>query len=205
MITTGCAASSTAARGSSTNATAAGGAAAARASAAGDPRQRAWADAAAIAAAFVPPPGALRLPKPPRIPGDWQLASPSSSIVSNALADCAAWWIAPGTPRQVLAWEVAHLPRRFTPGDTSQGGNHWDEMFALPPVAGVLPDRELVVEVADAGGGQTAIRVDGQVAWQPTRRASDLVPVTARVVALSEEPRRGLAPQAPATGHDHRR
>jgi hypothetical protein len=51
-------------------------------------------------------------------------------------------------------------------------------MFSLPPVAGVLLDRELIVEVADAGGGKTAIRVDGQVGWQPIRRASDLVPAT---------------------------
>jgi hypothetical protein len=189
LLATGCAASSSMAGGSSastSSAAAAGKVGTAGASGPGNPQQRAWADAMSIAAAFVPPPGARQLPKPPWLPGDWQLANPSSTIVSSALADYPAWWIVPGQPRRVLAWEVAHLPRRFTPGDTSQGDNHWDEMFSLPPVAGVLLDRELIVEVADAGGGKTAIRVDGQVTWQPTRRASDLVPATARVVTLSE-------------------
>jgi hypothetical protein len=177
---------------------AAGTAGAGGASATGDPRQRAWADAQAIAAAFVPPPGARELPKPPRLPGDWQLDQPSSTIVSSALAHYTTWWVAPGGPQQVLAWEAAHLPRRFTPGDTSQGVNHWDEMFSLPPVAGVLLDRELIVEVADAGGGKTGIRVDGQVAWQPLRPASDLVPATARVVTLAEVSVMDPHPKLPA-------
>ena len=186
LVAIGCAASSSTAGGPSASTSASTAAGTAGASGTGNPEQRAWADAEAIAAAFVPPPGARQLPKPPRLPGDWQLTSPSSFIVSSALADYPDWWIVPGQPRQVLAWEVAHLPRRFTAGDTSQGGGHWDEMFSLPPVAGVLTDRELVVEVADAGGGNTGIRVDGQVAWQPVRPASDLVPATARVVTLSE-------------------
>ena len=176
LLATGCAASSPAAGKPGTAGT----------NETGNPEQRAWADAAAIAAAFVPPPGARHLPTPPRLPGGTQLTSPSSTIVSSALADYPAWWIVPGQPQQVLAWEVSHLPRRFTPGDTSQGGDHWDEMFSLPPVAGVLTDRELIVEVADAGGGNTGIRVDGQVAWQPVRPASSLVPDMSRVVTLSE-------------------
>lgn len=191
LLAAGCAASSSMAVESSagtSSAAAAGKASASGASAAGNSQQRAWADAAAIAAAFVPPPGARQPPKPPRLPGDWQLTSPPATIVSSALPHYSAWawWVAPGQPRQVLAWEVAHLPRRFTPGDTSEGDNHWDEMFSLPPVAGVLPDRELIVEVADAGGGKTAIQVEGQVAWQPPRRTSELVPATARMVTLSE-------------------
>jgi hypothetical protein len=46
--------------------------------------------------------------------------------------------------------------------------------FSLLPVPGVLTDRELVVEVVAAGGGQTAIRVDaegGLAAAAPAGRA----------------------------------
>jgi hypothetical protein len=201
LLTAGCAASSSVAGATSTgtsSSTVTSAAETAGAGGNGSPGQRARADAAAIAAAFVPPPGARQLPGPPRLPGTWQLTSPSSTIVSSALADDATWWIVPGQPQQVLAWEVAHLPRRFTPGDTTQGGSFWDEMFSLPPVAGVLTDRELVVEVASAGGGNTGIRVDGQVAWQPPRPASDLVPATARVVTLSEATVMEPRPRLPA-------
>jgi len=201
LLATGCAASSPVAGGTpaaTSSSTVPGTAGPAGAGGTGSPEQRAWADAAAIAGAFVPPPGARQLPKPPRLPGGWQLTSPSSTIVSSALADYAAWWIVPGQPQQVLAWEAAHLPRRFTPGDTSEGGDHWDEMFSLPPVTGVLTDRELVVEVAGAGGGTTGIRVDGQVAWQPARPASDRVPATARVVTLSEVSVMDPPPKLPA-------
>jgi hypothetical protein len=199
LLAEGCAASSSmagspVAKASATGATAGAGGA----SATGDPGQRAWADAQAIAAAFVPPPGARELPKPPRLPGGWQLDQTSSTIVSSALAHYTNWWVTPGQPQQVLAWEAAHLPRQFSPGDTSQGENHWDEMFSLPPVTGVLLDRELIVEVADAGGGNTGIRVDGQVAWQPLRPASDLVPATARVVTLAEVAVMDPHPKLPA-------
>ncbi|MCW2930198.1 MAG: hypothetical protein JWM19_1160 [Actinomycetia bacterium] len=161
-------------------------------------QQQAAADASAILASFVPPPGATRVASAPPILGGWQLDGPSSTIVSSSLADHVAWWVAPGQPQQVLAWEVAHLPRRFTPGDTSEDGTHRDEMFSLPPVPGVLLDRELIVEVAGDRGGKTGIRVDGQVAWQPPRPATDLVPATARVVTLSEVAVDDPHPKVPA-------
>jgi hypothetical protein len=122
-------------------------------------------DAAAILTAFVPPPGARRLQKAPGTDGGL-LKFPSSIVVSTALVDDVSFWLAPSRPPAVLAWEQAHLPRRFTPEDEGFGPASW-RAFSLPPAAGVLTDRELVVEVIAAGGGQTAIRVDAQVAWQP--------------------------------------
>jgi hypothetical protein len=55
----------------------------------------------------------------------------------------------------------------------------------LPPVPAVEDTRELTVEVADAGAGQTAIRVDAQVTWLPARPASEKVPAAATAVTLS--------------------
>jgi hypothetical protein len=52
----------------------------------------------------------------------------------------------------------------------------------------VLTDRELVVEVIAAASGQTAIRVDAQVAWQPPRPRSECVPSAARVVTVAAVP-----------------
>jgi len=76
----------------------------------------------------------------------------------------------------VLAWEQAHLPRRFTPGDADFGPPSWDRTFSLSPIPGVLNARDLVVEVTGAANGQTAIRVDAQVSWQPARRPSNGLP-----------------------------
>jgi hypothetical protein len=155
--------------------------AASRTAASPTARERAVAEAAAILKAFVVPPGGQRLPKVPDV-----LKTPSSTLVSTALVDDVSFWRAPGQPQAVLAWEQAHLPRRFTPQDTDFGPPSWDRTFSLAPVPGVLNARDLVVEVTAAGNGQTAIRVDAQVSWQPLRPALERVPSAARVVTITQ-------------------
>jgi len=147
------------------------------------PRERAVADAAAILKAFVVPPGARRLPKAPDA-----LKIPITTLVSTTRVDDVSFWQAPGQPQAVLAWEQAHLPRRFTPGDQDFGPPSWDRTFSLSPIPGVLNARELVVEVTAAGDGQTTIRVDAQVSWQPPRPASERMPAAARVVTITQLP-----------------
>jgi hypothetical protein len=148
-------------------------------------RQQAEAAAAALLAEFVPPRGARRLAGPPDLPGGWE-QHPQSSLVSNSMVDEAAFWEAPGDPQGLLSWEQARLAgKRFTLGDADFGPPSWDREFDLP-AAGVLTSRELIVEVVGAGNGQTAIRLDADVAWQPARPPGDLVPGAARVVTISE-------------------
>jgi hypothetical protein len=148
-------------------------------------RQQAEAAATALLAEFVPPPGARRLAGPPDLPGGWE-QHPSSILVSNSMVDEAAFWEAPGGPASLLSWEQARLTgKRFTLGDADFGPPSWDREFDLP-AAGVLTNRELVVEVVGAGNGQTAIRLDADVAWQPSRPPGDRVPAAARVVTVSE-------------------
>jgi len=67
----------------------------------------------------------------------------------------------------------------------------------LPPVPAVEDTRELTVEVADAGNGQTAIRVDAQVTWLPARQASEMVPAAATAVTLSVIPNGNLNKKPP--------
>jgi hypothetical protein len=148
-------------------------------------RPRAVAAAAALLADFVPPPGARRLAGPPDLPGGWE-QHPQSSLVSNSMVDEPAFWEAPGDPQSLLSWEQARLTgKRFTVSDADFGPPSWDREFDLP-AAGVLTNRELIVEVVGAGHGQTAIRLDADVAWQPPRPPGDLVPNAARVVTISE-------------------
>jgi len=75
-------------------------------------------------------------------------------------------------------------------------------MFSLAPVPGVLTARDLVVEVTGVGNGQTAIRVDAQVSWQPPRPGPERVPAAARLVTITPLPRldpRARRPPAPVT------
>jgi hypothetical protein len=148
-------------------------------------RQQAEPAAAELLAGFVPPPGARRLAGPPDLPGGWE-QHPQSILVSNSMVDEAAFWEAPGDPQSLLSWEQARLTgKRFALGDASFGPPSWDREFDLP-AAGALTTRELIVEVVGAGNGQTAIRLDADVAWQPSRPPGDLVPNAARVVTISE-------------------
>jgi hypothetical protein len=148
-------------------------------------RQQAEAAAAALLGYFVPPPGARRLAGPLDLPGGWE-QHPQSDLVSNSMVDQAAFWEAPGDPDSLLSWEQARLTGKgFTLGDADFGPPSWDRALDLP-AAGVLTTRELIIEVASAGHGQTAIRLDADVAWQPSRPPGDLVPGAARVVTISE-------------------
>src|SRR5258706_10335844 len=169
----------------------------ARTAASPAPRERAVADAAAILNAFAVPPGARRLQRAPDA-----LKAPITTLVSTTLVDDVSFWRAPGRPQAVLAWEQAHLPRRFTPEDADFGPPSWDRTFSLTLVPGVLNARDLVVGVTGGGNGQTAIRVDAQVSWQPPRPASERAPSAARVVTITQLPSLGphaRRPPAPVT------
>jgi hypothetical protein len=135
------------------------------------------------------PPGARRLRQAPDA-----LRAPITTLVSTTQVDDVSFWRAPGRPQAILAWEQARLPRPFTPGDEDFGPPSWDRMFSLSPVPGVLNARDLVVEVTAMGNGQTAIRVDAQVSWQPPRAGSERVPSSTRVVTITQLP--GLGPHA---------
>jgi hypothetical protein len=162
------------------------------AKAAVSPRQRAEADAAAIRASFVPPPGARRLTAAPDA-GEGVLKRPVYAPQTPDLVDTASWWLAPGQPTAVLAWEKAHLPRRFSNAGFGSNGltgvwGAWYDVFGLPAVPAVLIWRQLIVEVVSAGNRQTAIRAESQVIWLPAKPAAERVPAAAESVTISALP-----------------
>jgi hypothetical protein len=57
--------------------------------------------------------------------------------------------------------------------------------FSLPPVTGILASRELDVEAAQSTFGQTYVRVDSQVSWQPVRPASTIISSGVRAVIVT--------------------
>lgn len=190
IVLVGCAARQTTAPAASAVSSSARATGRATASPAPSARQRADADAAAILASFPLPRGARRLKGAPTAAWGALRESPSAYPGPN-VADRASWWQVPGQPGRVLDWVRAHLPSRFMFSDAWAGGTggtvyNWGDQFWLPPVPGVLDSRLLLVSVVNAGGGQTAIRVDGQVAWQAPKPAGELVPPDARVVTVTK-------------------
>ncbi|HEY2286674.1 MAG TPA: hypothetical protein VGH88_13115 [Streptosporangiaceae bacterium] len=167
------------------------------------PRQRAAADAARIIADFPRPPGAVRTGLIA------SLNDPAVGIGATDVATATRWWRVPGQPRAVLSWVSAHLPAGFTAAGSgsatfrnSAGAlieSHGDA-FALSPVPGVLPQRQLVV-TAMPDRGQTALRTDAQVAWLPARSAAERVPSGVRAVTVT--PVAGLNPDPRRDRLDH--
>ncbi len=99
----------------------------------GTPKQRAAADARAILGEFVPPPGAVRLPKRPALPG----GSGTMILDSTAQADAVGYWRVSGAATALQAWEKAHISRSFSRQDFSIGPPSWDTLYSLPAIPGV--------------------------------------------------------------------
>ena len=167
------------------------------------PRQRAEADAAAILARFAVPPGARKLPGAPSGQANQLKTIAGSSALPNWI-DKAGFWQVKGDPQQILAWTASHVGRSHTSLGpitylpvSGRPETVWERDYVLPPVPALEDTRELTVEVADAGHGQTAIRVDAQVTWLPSRTASEKVPASAAAVTLSVIPDGNLSRKPP--------
>jgi hypothetical protein len=137
----------------------------------------------------VVPPGARKLPGAPSGQAG-QLKHITAYSGPPNWIDETGYWQVKGDPRQVLAWTASHVGRSHTSLDaitnlpaSGRPETVWENDYVLPPVPAVEDTRELTVEVADAGNGQTAIRVDAQVTWLPAREASETVPAGATTLA----------------------
>jgi hypothetical protein len=146
--------------------------------------QRAAAAARAILGEFVPPPGAVRLARQPALPGGWD-RYPVMSLNSATQADAVGYWQVRGAATAVLAWEKAHISRSFSRQDAIIGPPSWNTLYSLPAVPGVLPAREMNVQVYDVGGGMSVIMADAMVSWQAPRPASEVIPASVTMVTIA--------------------
>jgi hypothetical protein len=183
------------------------------------PAQQAAADAAGLLAAFPVPPGAMRTGA---LPVSWLSASPEP-VAGPDVVTRTGWWRVAGQPVTVLSWIRAHMPSGFSlelsgasegqkprivaepafphPGPMQPGARMWFAQYTKPPVPNVLTTRWLVVSVAADGTGQTAIRVDSEVAWAPAKPAAERIPAAATVVTIAPVLGNGPVPadDAPVT------
>jgi hypothetical protein len=149
----------------------------------GSPQQQAKADAAAILAAFVPPPGTRRLAgAPPSTLG--VLSTPGWTTTDPDLVDDTSWWLVPAPASQVEAYEIGHLPNRFTSSATGGVDGTTVHTWTLPTT---LPagERQLMLTMARADATHTAVRVDAVVTWQPARPAGTFLPSGIQAVTVT--------------------
>jgi len=154
---------------------------------AGTPQQRAAADAALMLKAFAPPAGAREVATSPVPSSPLSTSQQAVAPMDNDVVTRTSWWLAPGAPQQVLAWEEAHIPplyHRFGWGTTGTG--IWSDDFSIPAVPGLFDQRDMAVSTTSAGKGEVAIRVDALVDWIPVRPAGDTIPAAARVATVVE-------------------
>jgi hypothetical protein len=150
------------------------------------PEQRAEANAALLLTAFAPPPGARQVAVTP-VPSSTLARYPQATgPMDDDVVRKTTWWVAPGDPQQVLAWEAAHLSAYPRYGYGTSGKGIYFNEFRVPAVAGLFDTRDLAVSTTSAGHGQVAIRVDSLVDWIPVRPSGDTVPATARVATAVE-------------------
>jgi hypothetical protein len=173
----------------STGAAGTGSAAAGTVTASESPQQQAEAAARQILQAFAPPPGAVRQAAEPSSARQ-SLDAPAGYVAGYEIRQT-SWWLAPGQPAAIIAWESAHLPKTFTATSTGAVSSGpvttvMSQFYEIQPVVprGLVAEY-LIVSVAGLGGGKTAIRADAEVSYQPARPAGEQVPATATAVTIT--------------------
>jgi hypothetical protein len=133
------------------------------------------------------PAGAVASSADPEASGSTlESSSPSTSASGGAgvgsspdTIDLHHWWVVPGDPSQVLTELQSGVPSTLQSSGTSSYSSTTEigasttsetsasESFSGLPVPGVIASQALVVDVAPATAGHTAVRVDAQVVWLP--------------------------------------
>ena len=152
------------------------------------PEDAAASEATLLQRTFAPPPGARAVSVSP-VPTSPLTASPAGATAharEGQAITTSTWWVAPGSPAEVLAWSVTHLPAAYRTFSGETGGGIWSSVFSLPAVPSLFSARLLAVSATSAGHGQTAIRVDAYVNYSPPRPPGDTVPSAATVATVVE-------------------
>jgi hypothetical protein len=106
----------------------------------------------------------------------------------EAVIDDSRFWRVPGDPQSVAAWEMAHAPagarvRSSGPEPGYQG--NYQLWFSFGGDPGHVVGRTIIVEVAPAKGGGSAMRADSETKWIVTRPRWDRIPKSVRVVTVT--------------------
>lgn len=120
------------------------------------------------------------------------LTAPAAFPMSPNLVDVSAWWTAPGSVDDLIAYVQAHPPAGLDGSGGGYGGGSTELTFGGTSTADYAAPQ--LVIVATASGGRVAVRADAQVIWRPARTAAETVPtdVSAATVARSSDASRRM-------------
>jgi hypothetical protein len=130
-------------------------------------RARARADAASALAGIQLPPGATTVR---RDPGVHRLVRLGIFCTPRYVVDRHSFWRVPGGPADVWSWIADHPPASNYGGvgtSRSEPGPFQGFVYFQSRDTKRVEDRQVIVAVADAKGGGTAVRIDSQDAWVP--------------------------------------
>jgi hypothetical protein len=134
---------------------------------------------------FAVPDGARQLNKAPAV-----LGGALNPGVSGDDVELDEWWLAPGMPTAVLAWERQHVHGDLKPSgwdETSSGDEPvWNYYFSPHADPSWIYSQSLSL-TATPDGKDTAVGVSAGVTWASARPASQNVPATTEAVTISEE------------------
>jgi hypothetical protein len=169
---------------------AAAGAAGAVSRATGRDRVEARADASRLLAAASLPPGARRVASDPSAGLTLGSFAPDEATNSRNVADHHRYWRVTDEPQGVEAWLKAHVPSGAHIQYSGSDYAGWYVQFGFRSKPGHVVQRTLVVNVARAKGGGSAVRADGLAVWLIARPRWDQVPRSARLVTIRRAHRR---------------
>jgi hypothetical protein len=155
-----------------------------------------------------PPPGARRMSEAPR---GSHLGGPGLTIDSKDFLDQDRIWAIPGSPAQTLEWIETHppagLPIKVRSSFSSGGQTISTEIgFEWKPLPRRITSRYLYFAVTSGPEGGTLLRVDSQGVWVFPHPATEVIPASARLLAVLRDPERGLSTkQRVADVHEVRR
>jgi hypothetical protein len=127
---------------------------------------------------------------------------------TRSLVDVHSFWHVPGNPAAVLAWIEAHPPagsmRQASGGLETASAERatWDG-YNFGAVNGAIESRWLLVEVARAAGGGTALRADAQAVWVVAKPRTERIPLPVKAISItSSRPGKPASPAHTVTGPD---
>jgi hypothetical protein len=118
------------------------------------------------------------------------LAKPGTEPATPDLIDLARFWTTSTSWTDTYAWLQAHPPSGLTLGGTGssgdRGGTTSRAIGWVPSTSSASLGNQVVqMNTAPLPDGGTAIRLDVQVIWVPTRPAGEVVPTGATTVQVS--------------------
>jgi len=147
--------------------------------------------AATMLRRFVPPPGAVRLRKPPSVDGD--VLRKQTLFIGGESVDRHSFWRVPAQPASVFAFVKAHPPQGAGPRPEGTGRSYGSnptrslDFLMGKPRGPAMAGRWIEVTIAALPHDATGVRVDAMAGWTVPRSGDEKLPSGVREIDIHVE------------------